>query len=328
MKTALIMGITGGFGGSVAQELVRQGWSIRALMRDPARLPARFSGTEVIQGDATNPDAVREAAQGVDLIVYGVNPPGYNWKGRVLPMLEYTVQVAEELGLTVLFPGNVYVFDPADGPDFDEQAPLRPLTSKGALRKAMERRLQQASERGAQVIVLRMGDFIGEFAPSAWLGALVKRSGNGFRLSCPGPARLGHTWAYLPDAARTAVELGDKKDLLPAWNVFHFRGYRMSLNELADTLHAVSGQAVRMKSFPWWALRLMAPFSTLFRGLLEMRYLWQQEINLQGNALEKLLDGEVPYTPLGKVLREAGYFAQLKSTPTASGAIGKRAEQG
>ena len=29
MKTALIMGITGGFGGQVAQALARQGWAIR-----------------------------------------------------------------------------------------------------------------------------------------------------------------------------------------------------------------------------------------------------------------------------------------------------------
>ena len=47
MKTALVLGISGGFGGHVAQALARQGWGIRALLRDPARLPARFQG-EVI----------------------------------------------------------------------------------------------------------------------------------------------------------------------------------------------------------------------------------------------------------------------------------------
>lgn len=306
MKTALVMGITGGFGGAVAQALARQGWSLRALMRDGNRLPARFRGAEVIEGDATDIEAVRRAAQGVDLMVYGVNPPSYNWKGRALPMLENSARIAEDLSLTILFPGNVYVFDPADGPDFDEQAPLHPQTSKGELRVAMERRLQQASERGARVIVLRMGDFIGVHAPSTWLGALVKYRVGGYSISTPGPVHLRHTWAYLPDAARTAVALVEQKDTLPAWNVFHFQGYCLSLYEIAKALREVSGLPVQLKSFPWWALQLMAPFSTLYRGLLEMRYLWQQEVNLDNSKLQRALGRSEPHTPLVRALSEIG----------------------
>jgi NADP-dependent 3-hydroxy acid dehydrogenase YdfG len=43
MKKALVMGITGGFGGHVAQALADRGWSLKALLRDPAKLPSRFS---------------------------------------------------------------------------------------------------------------------------------------------------------------------------------------------------------------------------------------------------------------------------------------------
>ena len=73
------MGITGGFGGHVAQALARKGYSIRALMRDPVKLPKRFKGADVFTGDAANIEDVRTAAEGVDLIVYGVNPPTYRW---------------------------------------------------------------------------------------------------------------------------------------------------------------------------------------------------------------------------------------------------------
>ena len=173
----------------------------------------------------------------------------------------------------------------------------------------MELRLQQASQKGARVIVLRMGDYIGENAPSAWLGVLVKRSGKGFTVSPPGPRHLSHTWAYLPDAASTAVALAQVKDTLPAWNVFHFRGYRMSLNELAATLHSVSGKPVRLKAFPWWALRLMAPFSAMFRGVLEMRYLWNRELNLDDGKLQQVLGKPAPHTPLAQALWEIGLVA-------------------
>jgi nucleoside-diphosphate-sugar epimerase len=310
MKTALVMGITGGFGGSTARALARQGWSIRALMRDPARLPAHFRGTEVIAGDAGDLNAVRKAAAGVDLIVYGVNPPRYQWKGVALPMLENAAKVAEEQSLTILFPGNVYVFDPADGPDFDEQSRMHPVTSKGELREAMEMRLQQASRRGGRVIILRMGDYIGENAPSAWMGVLVKRTRHGFTVSTPCPRDLPHTWAYLPDVAHAAADLADMKDDLPPWNVFHFRGYRMSLNDLANALRTVSGKPVKLKAFPWWAIRIMAPFSTLFRGLVEMRYLWNREVNLDDGKLQQVLGRSAPRTSPEQALVEIGLVSE------------------
>jgi nucleoside-diphosphate-sugar epimerase len=306
MKTALVMGISGGFGGAVAQALAQRGWSVRALLRDPARLPARFRGAEVVIGDAGDVDAVRRAATGADVIVYGVNPPRYDWKGTAVPMLENAARVAEEQRATVLFPGNVYVFDPAQGPVFDEGAPMQPRTGKGRMRKAMEARLEQASRRGAQVIILRMGDFIGESAPSAWLGILVKRTKTGFSVATPGPRDLVRTWAYLPDAARASAELVERRDELPAWNVFHFGGDRLSFNAITETLRAASGQPVRVKKFPWWAVRLMAPFSVLFRGLIEMRYLWYRDISLDDRKLRHALGHAVPHTPLEQALTEMG----------------------
>ncbi|MEJ2686272.1 MAG: NAD(P)H-binding protein [Gammaproteobacteria bacterium] len=306
MKTALVMGITGGFGASTAEALARQGWTIRALVRDPVRIPTAFREAQVVVGDAGDPDAVRRAAQGADLLVYGVNPPRYDWKDSALPMLENAARAAEEEGLTLVFPGNVYVFDPAQGPDFDEQAPLSPVTAKGGIRKAMEMRLLEASRRGARVIILRMGDYIGRHAPSAWLGVLIKRTRKGFTLSAPGPRDLLHTWAYLPDAAQTVAELAAIREQLPAWNVFHFSGYRVSFDDIVDTLATISGRQVTVRPFPWWALRLASPFSVLFRGLCEMRYLWNRQLNLEDRLLQRTLGKPIPHTPLAQALTEIG----------------------
>ena len=54
-KSALIIGITGGFGGAVASALNRNGWQIRALTRNPERVKIDFpqySSVEWIRGDA------------------------------------------------------------------------------------------------------------------------------------------------------------------------------------------------------------------------------------------------------------------------------------
>ena len=306
MKTALILGITGTFGGHVAAALQQKGYALRTLLRDPKKLPANFAGAEVVQGDVADIDSLRRATADVEVMVYGVNPPKYQWQGRALPWLENAARVAEQQGLTMLFPGNVYVFDPADGPDFDEAASMHPVSSKGAIRLAMEQRLQRAAETGAQVIILRAGDFIAPGAGSAWLQVLLKAKGEGYTLGVPGPRDLPHTWAYLPDLARTAAELLERRGALPAFNVFHYHGHRVSFNEMAEAIHQASGRPVKLQAFPWWALRLAAPFSEMFRGLLEMRYLWRRQVNMVDHRLQQTLGRQVPSTPLPQALVEAG----------------------
>lgn len=313
MKTALIMGITGSFGRHVAQALAGHGWRLKALLRDPGGLPPQFEGVEVVQGDAGDIGTIRAAADGVELIVYGVNPANYDWDGKAGPWLDNTARVAEERGLTLLFPGNVYVLNPADGPEFDEAAPLDPVSSKGRTRQAMEVRLRQAGDNGARVIILRMGDYIAAHTAGSWMPQLIKQTTRGYTLRLPGPGTLKHTWAYLPDVARTVAALLDRLDRPAPFSVFHYKGHQLSLNEIAHAITDVTGRPVQTVGFPWFALRVLAPFSVLFRGLVEMRYLWQHEINLRDDKLALHLGHAVPQTPIGKALSESGLLGDMSA---------------
>ncbi|MDA0822457.1 MAG: NAD(P)H-binding protein [Proteobacteria bacterium] len=302
MRTALVLGITGGFGRAVARALVTNDWQIKALVRDPKRLPPEFSNVEVARGDVSNVDHIRQAAAGVDLLVYGVNPAKYRWRGVALPLLENTAQIAEELGLTIVFPGNVYNLDPLAGPEFSESSVHRAVNGKGQIREAMERRLVEASSRGAHVILLRLGDFIGSDLSSAWLGQLISRTKTGYVLKTPGPSDLVHTWAYLPDVGATVAQLVDLPHQLAPYSEFHFRGHQLSFKDIAAAMRQASGLPVTIKTFPWWAVRILSPLSGLFRSLLEMRYLWCSEINLNQNKLCETLGGKVPHTPISEAL--------------------------
>jgi len=312
MRTALVLGINGGFGGHVAQALSCKGWAIKALLRHQVNLASSTAKTEVVRGDANNIEDVRRAAHGADIIVYGISPAKYRWRGIILPLLEKTVTVAEENRQTIIFPGNVYVFDPASGPDFDESALIHPVTSLGEMRKSMEARLRLASERGARVIMLRMGDFIGAGAASTWLGQLIKATKHGYTLSRTGPQGLQHSWAYLPDAADVIVELAQHKDGLPPFSVFHFRGYRASFLDIANAIKLATGKDVKLARFPWVVIGALAPFSVLFRSLKEMRYLWQTEINLSDDKLKQVLNKPLVQTPLAKALVTSGLLTESK----------------
>ena len=313
MKMALVMGITGGFGSHVADALIKDGWRVRALMRDPAKLPASYATVEAVAGNAASIEDVRAAAKGVELIVYGVNAPYPKWEGTVVPMLDVTATVAEENKQIILFPGNVYFLNPKDGSEFDESASINPPTRKGELRAEMEARLKTAAGRGAKVIILRCGDFIGTRAQS-WLQHLVKPSGNGYVLQAASDPALVHTYAYLPDVARVAVKLVANVNEYANFNVFHFKGYRANFNDIASAIEAATGRPVKIGHFPWRLLRLIAPFMPMMRSLIEMRYLWQSEVNLSDKKLESYLGAPVQVTPLGEALRVSGVLKHPADT--------------
>jgi uncharacterized protein YbjT (DUF2867 family) len=63
--TVLVTGATGGIGGHLLTALAGRDVTVRALVRDPARL-AGAGGVEVVRGDLRDPDAVAAALDGVD----------------------------------------------------------------------------------------------------------------------------------------------------------------------------------------------------------------------------------------------------------------------
>ena len=308
-RTALIIGATGSFGAHAVAALIKHGWAIRALARDPAAAAEKLGARTPVewrQGDAMDGAAYVAAADGVQLIVHAVNPPQYrNWRGTVLPMTDNAIAAAKASGARLAVPGNVYNFGPDAGAMIAEDAPQTPATRKGAIRMEMERRLKAASEAGVKVLVLRAGDFFGPAAPNSALAWLTqRRPGKVTGVFLPGPGEVGHAYAYMPDLGETLARLVDAEDRLGAFEVFHFRGHYLAHNrELGETIRKVTGRPkLPLSGFPWIVVRLAAPFNETLRELQEMRYLWNKPIGLDNAKLTAFL-GEEPHTALETALR-------------------------
>ncbi len=70
MARILLLGSTGFFGRGVAHKLIDGGHQLRVLVRDPMKAAAfKMRGAQVLVGDALNPAAVGQAAQGVEHII-------------------------------------------------------------------------------------------------------------------------------------------------------------------------------------------------------------------------------------------------------------------
>lgn len=77
-----------------------------------------------------------------------------------------------------------------------------------------------------------------------------------------------------------------------------FPGHAFTANELAGVLSQALGRQITVTGFPWWAMRLAAPFREVAREMLEMRYLWNTPHRLSGPKLARLLPG---FEPAGTV---------------------------
>jgi nucleoside-diphosphate-sugar epimerase len=321
-KTALVLGATGGVGGEVARQLVAEGWTLTALTRGLGAATERRDGLTWMRGDALDPQAVTAAAAGCSVIVHAVNPPGYRgWAKVVLPMLDNSIAAAIKLGATVVLPGTVYNFGPDAFPVLSETSPQHPVTRKGAIRVEMEQRLLTASTRGARVLIVRAGDYFGPRAANTWFAqGLVKPGAPVKKVQNPAAPGVGHQWGYLPDVARTILELLARRESLEPFARFHMAGHwdqdgTQMPEAIRRIIAAHTGRSPRIAGFPWALLRLASPFVETLREMQEMRYLWRQPLRMDNARLLAVLDHE-PHTPLDEAV--AATLRDMGVTDTAT----------
>jgi len=288
----------------MARALAQGGWKLGGLVRDRARGEAAVASfphpVALIEGDIYDAKALREAASGASVVVHGVNVPYDQWEEHAVPMATIVADLAVDLCATILFPGNVYNYAPGVG--LHEQSPEEPKTQKGVQRVAVEATLREATTRGARLILLRGGDFFGVGHSSSWMSHVLEKAVTGGPITMPLEHTVRHAWCYLPDFAEAHARLLDRADALPAYARFHFEGHVTTGDEMTAAIRRVLGDPGRKaKGMPWPALWLVGVAQPVMRELWKMRYLWKEEVLLDGSQLKAAL-GEVPHTPLDEAV--------------------------
>ncbi len=265
-QTALILGANGRFGRNAAQAFSNAGWVVRRL-------------------DRRNKD-LHTAARGADVVVNAWNPPYPDWAKQVPGLYRQVIEVASEYDLTVIVPGNVYVFG-ADTPGpWSTDTPHLAQNPLGRIRVEMEEAYRASSVR---TIVLRAGDFIDTEASGNWFDQILIKHLQRGRFVYPGNPDIPHAWAYLPDLTRAAVALAEMRYELPRFCDIPFAGHTLTGNEMVQALSQLVGQEVVLRQMAWWPLNLARPFWRLAPHLIEMKYLWNTPHRLDGQFFDQLL---------------------------------------
>jgi nucleoside-diphosphate-sugar epimerase len=155
MPRALVTGGTGLVGSHVIERLVRDGWSVRALVRSHSPLIETLGG-ECVTGDVLDADAFARAATGCDAIFHNaaaITPHG-GWESFRRTNVDGTtnaIAAARGSGARLVHLSSVGVYGPAaryrdDGLKTDEATPLTPLP---------ERAYYARSKRESEELVMR-----------------------------------------------------------------------------------------------------------------------------------------------------------------------------
>ncbi len=278
--TALILGASGKIGTHAIRAFTARGWTCRKYDRSAGNMT--------------------EAAMGCDVIVNGLNPPNYhNWAEIIPEITEQVIAAAKASGATVILPGNVYVFG-AEAGEWSEETPHQPVSRKGKIRADMEARYVQS---GVRAINLRAGSFIDPDKNADIVSLMILNKIKKGRIGAVGDRSVKHAYAYLPDWARAAAQLAEKRDELDVYEDIPFPGHAFTLDELKAEIEGMTERALVYSGFPWWLLRVASPFWELARELLEMRYLFNTSHWLSSHKFEALLP-KFEATPLETVLRQ------------------------
>lgn len=74
-QTIAVIGGTGKSGQYLVNQLQKQGYQLRLLLREPSRFQGSHQGVEIVQGDARDDDAVDTLLDGVDAVISTLGQP-------------------------------------------------------------------------------------------------------------------------------------------------------------------------------------------------------------------------------------------------------------
>ncbi|MGI5218764.1 NAD-dependent epimerase/dehydratase family protein [Nocardia sp. CA-290969] len=270
----LVIGASGFLGSHVTRHLVEQGERVRAMVRETSSLRALAgSDIELVTGSIEDPEALRAAMRGCDIVYYCV-VDARPWLRDPTPLfrtnvtsLRTVLDVAVEAGLRrFVFTSSVATLPIGDGVLDESSGPHNWTRAGGAyVRARVEAEdlvLRYARERGLPAVAMCVANTYGEgdYLPTPH-GAFIAAAARGkmpFYVRGAGAEVVG-----IRDAAHALVLAGERGRIGERYIVS--AGYRTT-RELLDLAASVTGAAPPKYGIP----RKLLPVA----GLLGELYAW------------------------------------------------------
>lgn len=302
-----LFGAAGAIGQSIASALRAEGKPYRVVGRSRESLTAQFGSdplAEIVIWNPDDPESVRQAARGIDTLIYLVGVD--YWKFAMHPVLmEKTLAGATAEGVSrFILIGTVYPYGRAQSERVTESHPRQPHTFKGRMRKAQEDLLMAADAAGKlRATVLRLPDFFGPGVDKSFLGSAFTAAARGGTADLIGPIDRPHQFVFVPDVGPVVLKLAANPGAYG--RIWHYGGSGVtSQKALIEELERQTGRPLRRRVVGKLGLQVLGLFNRMLREMVEMHYLVTEPVIMEDQALEALI-GPLPRTSYAEGVRQA-----------------------
>jgi nucleoside-diphosphate-sugar epimerase len=293
----VVLAAGGSLGSAVARRAALAGHRVRAVVRNPQARLGLPPTIEVRAGDILDAASTARACEGADVIVHAANVPYPEWPRLVPTMAENALKAAEATGAVLAFPGNVYVYGRPRSRPVTEDHPMEPHTAKGRIRLDMERKYLEAHGDGRVRIVLpRYPDFYGPNVVNDLLRPIFEGANQGTGCIWPIDADLPHEFILIDDAAAAMLALIET----PAAHgrAVHVPGPgAITPREFVRLAYEAGGHDPKVRIVSRTATRMYGRFNPGIRSAVEMLYLFDEPVILDGSLYRSLIGSPHPATP-------------------------------
>lgn len=307
---------SGALGLGVAQILQAEGKRVRVVNRS-GKAPIQ-GAAEIVAGDATNADRVREICQGAAVVYNCTNAPYTDWPALFPPIQRGIIAGAGAAGARLVVAENLYMYGEVAGP-LTEDLPNAPTTRKGRVRAQMAEELMEAHHKGiVRAVSARGSDFYGPFAREQGIfGERVLRPLlTGKKVSMVGNLDMPHTYTYTADFARGLVILGAHDEAYgQAWHIPN--APTLTTRAMLSLFFAEAGLPPRMGSIPGGIIKLLGYVNPLIREIDEMLYEFDKPFIVDSSKFVRAF-GDIA-TPHRQAVRQtlAWFRAQFSASAAA-----------
>ena len=274
---AFVTGATGFIGGHLARKLRERGDEVVALVRSPEKAAElKRQGAELVEGDISNPEAIRRGTEGADAVfhgaaIYKVGIP----KSQRDEMYEANVRGTERVldaaiqaGVPrIVYISTVNVFGNTQGETVDET--YERDVGNGFLSYYDETKYESHQvaldriRKGAPIVIVQPGGVYGPNDHSE-VGNMIDQFTSGRLPAVPFPD-LGLNMVFVEDVADGAILAHDRGEIGESYVL---GGEVTTMRGMLEKVAAIEGKKPPKRTMPTGLIRAMSPVAPVFGKLM------------------------------------------------------------
>jgi len=306
VKKAVVLGATGGMGVAIVHELITRGIEVTAFARNEEKLTYHFGAQSLVNifpGNVFSKQELNDVVKGNDVIFHAINIPYADWQKKLSILTKNIINVTKENSAKLAIVDNIYSYGKNPGKKVQETTSKTPHTKKGKIRLEMEKLYKTAN---IPYVIAHFPDFYGPYVENSLLNFTLRDMAKNQTAQFVGNQTIAREHIFTPDGAKALVQLAENENAyyqnwnIPAYDVITGEEIISIVRELIKSQSKVSTVTKNM-------LRFVGIFNKQMREFVEMQYLNEDPVILDGEKYERIIG------PLPKTNYEEGIRKTLES---------------